>query len=1085
MAEILYLNKQLVDIPSKKVTRKIQIGDIGDISSRKSTFSYSIKLPMTSRNKIVLDMLGVMGNNSRKPYEAIRADYVVDGIYLVENGFARIRATTGQYEVNIFDGVVALSEALKGKKLNGLPLSDLDHILTTQNFVNAMDRTEGYIYALGDFGLLSTNSSTVKVERQAPSIFVHTLFRKIFEAIGINLVGDFFSINEEYLSEVVTPVKGYEIEQVEDLTTTSKGGVDLDQLSDYRSGSTTYIEVREDFSLTNDGFSAGSFLTEKITFTEEGAFKFKLDLSYNTYDTYLTLYVRKNGSIVSSVSLADNSDSGAQEKVVEVVLNLSIDDEISFSIFASSSYGFDQEYYEESSNARRRDDLPRTVYYSISYSVQGSVSVDLQEGGQFISIADSLGDTGQLDFVKDIIKRYGLVLHPIQSSDNYRFSQIETILNNTGQAEDWTDKLQLIKSEKYESGYAKTNTAKFNYPDGVEVPTHDGELTIDNDNAREEKTIISSIFEIPSPSRRKIANQTVYSVPIWGFDDESEVELKETPIKVMKVKRVNTSITAKLFDETGGIQKVGETAFVIGGENVAVSSIQGDYNQSENSVAFSGTEKIVSSQSLDFTGGGTILAEIYAPSWNNNCVISNADSATPTDGFYLFLGSTGGDNRIMALRVDNSTLVYSNDLTISTQDAWINIAVTIADDGEVSFYLNGVDVGVATSSTAVGVMDSTRDIVVANLDNSGSFNRSLEGRVRRAEIYEEVLTSTGVGNWNNRAIANKGVWRFDFSVYFQLGVPFLRLDNLSLQFSIARYYKAFQLLIDPYKEVQALFQLSVIDVFNLDFFRLKYLRQTGRFYYLNSVQHTPNKVAKATMIEISQFPVNQPPQQSGGYATTMRHDTTLTITASRLLSTYFDPELDSAFKVKILNGFNNELVLRQNGVDVVSETEILVSELALTVFDQIGGLDEVVREWEFVTMDEGSKEYSDNRGVLKVTALQRQNTNPVARAGSNETRNLYPSEINYPHTVSLSGSQSYDNTGDIILFGWAIDSQPTNADVTLNHDGSSPNCSISFPNHPDSVGDYVLRLAIVDEYGATDEDTVTVTVNLGDYYGDI
>jgi len=69
MADSLFLNKIRVDIYEKPITRRIQIGDISDISSRKSSFSYTINLPDTSRNKEVLEMLGVSGNLSRKPYE--------------------------------------------------------------------------------------------------------------------------------------------------------------------------------------------------------------------------------------------------------------------------------------------------------------------------------------------------------------------------------------------------------------------------------------------------------------------------------------------------------------------------------------------------------------------------------------------------------------------------------------------------------------------------------------------------------------------------------------------------------------------------------------------------------------------------------------------------------------------------------------------------------------------------------------------------------------------------------------------------------------------------------------------------------
>ena len=91
MAESLLLNKMQADITQGVIVRKIQIGDVGEIADRKSTFSYTITLPKTSKNIALFEMLGVIGNTSRKPYEEIVADYIVDGVYIIVNGLAVIK----------------------------------------------------------------------------------------------------------------------------------------------------------------------------------------------------------------------------------------------------------------------------------------------------------------------------------------------------------------------------------------------------------------------------------------------------------------------------------------------------------------------------------------------------------------------------------------------------------------------------------------------------------------------------------------------------------------------------------------------------------------------------------------------------------------------------------------------------------------------------------------------------------------------------------------------------------------------------------------------------------------------------------
>lgn len=868
MNENLYFNKKLVDMFPKSVTRKLQIADVGDIASRKSTYSYSIKLPKTSNNIQLLDMLGIIGNTSRKPFEKIVADYVVGGIPLVVNGFAKVSQTSEFYEVNIFDGVIDLGERLKGKKISDLSFGDLNHFLTTQTFVDSYSNTEGFIYALANFGLGA--SSSIKVEKQAPSVFSHTIFKKIFQENGINIVGDFFNTNEKFLSEVLTPVKGYEVLDTA-FTSTPKGGLSTNTLSDYEH-SQSYIFFEEQFSLTNNGLSGAAIVSgNKMTFSVAGTYKIDLSVNYSSSDTYLNLQMRLNGSSVSYLSLAYEDESGGGTKEKSIVFTVEAGDEVTFFIAGSSGYGEGGGYgYEDNYGGQEN-------IYFINYSASATASLSLQTGGQLIDVSEFIGDLGQLDFLKDVIRRHGLVLRPIRNSSDYRFEQLESLLNDRDSAEDWTEKLKEEPKEKYVSGYAKSNLAKYKYPEEIVVPNNDGEMLIDNENASAEKTIISSVFEIPNTANQ-ISGNKIYSIPIWGLDDDQLVELKETPAKTMKIKRNNVNVNAKLFDEVTGI---------------------------------SVTE----------------------------------------------------------------------------------------------------------------------------------------------------------------------------------GVPFLSLEDMSMTYYLANNYKAFQSLIENYKEVDCKMNLSVIDIFNLDFFRLKYLRQTGRFYYLNNVTYTLNKVSKVKMIEISEFPVNQPPSQVGNYSFNMSHDSTRTITASQLLAGYADPELDDALKVKFISGFNSDLILRQDGVDIVAETEILVVDLALTVFDALGGLAAFSKSWVFTIADSGSGEYSSETGIMTANVIELINQPPVANAGSDQSRGLYPEEFNFPLNIFLNASASYDNTGEIVSFVWSIESKPNlanieNEEFEFSFNSSSPNASLQIPNDPDFVGTYVLKVVVTDEYGLTDEDTVEVQITIGEYYGD-
>lgn len=420
MAESLFLNKKKIDLYNKPITRKIQIGEVSQVTERRSSYSYTIKIPKTSNNKSIFDMLGTQGNTSRKPFEQIVADYVVDSVYLVLNGSAIIRETSSDYQVNVIDGVRSLADLLKGKKLIDLPLEDLNHVLSTQEYVDSFSNDEGFIYGVANYGRGA--SSTIKVEEQAPSIYTHTLFRRIFESNGLSLQGEFFTTNEKYLNEVVTPARGYSVEFAQ-LTSTPKGTADSNALS-YYEYSNEYFTHEEKFNMSDNGLVGASISGGNIVFSVAGTYRIDLDITANLYETYASLIFKINGSSKSFVYL----EKGSNIKTKKITFSVEAGDVVSFYISASSSFDY-YEYQDEFNNGFR-----------INYTASFDLSLYLQEGGQVIKASDYIGEMNQLDFIKDVVNRYGLVLHPVQNTDEYRFRRIEAILNDRANAEDWTPK---------------------------------------------------------------------------------------------------------------------------------------------------------------------------------------------------------------------------------------------------------------------------------------------------------------------------------------------------------------------------------------------------------------------------------------------------------------------------------------------------------------------------------------------------------------------------------------------------------------------------------------------------------------------
>ena len=83
--------------------------------------------------------------------------------------------------------------------------------------------------------------------------------------------------------------------------------------------------------------------------------------------------------------------------------------------------------------------------------------------------------------------------------------------------------------------------------------------------------------------------------------------------------------------------------------------------------------------------------------------------------------------------------------------------------------------------------------------------------------------------------------------------PFLDFSGLYYQSEIDNNYTEFTSLLNTYKMVVAEFNLSIVDIYQLDFFKLKYIEQTGKFYYLNKVVNFKNY--KTTKVELIEIPI--------------------------------------------------------------------------------------------------------------------------------------------------------------------------------------------------------------------------------------
>ena len=88
------------------------------------------------------------------------------------------------------------------------------------------------------------------------------------------------------------------------------------------------------------------------------------------------------------------------------------------------------------------------------------------------------------------------------------------------------------------------------------------------------------------------------------------------------------------------------------------------------------------------------------------------------------------------------------------------------------------------------------------------------------------------------------------TIYSATPIPTIDFTNVDYQYYIDNYYTELKSLLDNNKRITVKLNLTNVDVAQLDFFKLKYLKQTGRYYYLNSVK-SRGDITTAELIEIN------------------------------------------------------------------------------------------------------------------------------------------------------------------------------------------------------------------------------------------
>ena len=533
MSTKLYINGTRADLGNTPIQETKQINDLFDVRDRKSNFTNKFNLPFTPTNKKIMDLAGVDGSSTLIPYRKTQDELVRNGIPTVFKGVGITKELTERgYSHVIMDGNIGLFDVIADKKLSDLDFSSLNHTLNAGTYTGSFTNTwsDGYIYALGDFGNLPT---IIELDYQVPSLFVKWLFDKIFSEAGFTYSGDLFT-TAEFESRLITPARGFSNE-TDPAPPVAMGSFDSDGSVQPIDSIQSFTEITPlDLVEITDPFNAIS-TTEFIPDTT-GFYQFDYDQTFTIVNGQeVAIRIVRNGT----TNIITQYGTG----IGSTTFFLNAGDVVTFETIGTSVPD------------------PTDPLFTLNYTYDVTITISRNNQAIAISFPEIVPDMTQKNFLKDIFQEYGLLFQKEKYNNNYRFKQFKDLAQED--AEDLTKKYnRKVKTSFAISGYNQENRFAYNYQDD-DLAFADGILKVDDRTLDvTEKTLLTRPYLASSHTNRNINGHQVQFAPYWTpeRDDNGAIvgyEIVESKSHTFNLKYVNTTISYKVSDAAGSTSFTG------------------------------------------------------------------------------------------------------------------------------------------------------------------------------------------------------------------------------------------------------------------------------------------------------------------------------------------------------------------------------------------------------------------------------------------------------------------------------------------------------------------------------------------------
>ncbi len=561
----LYINDKLLELSDNTpIGISFSANNIGELQNRNSSFSNTIKVPITQNNKVALELSHLINSATKIPYTKLSATYIENGVEIVSNGTAVISSVeNGYYNLSITSGNSDLNTLL-GDTTVGQLYGDESITWTLNNVVNSNDKSKHYIYPLIDWisdndTFLATNYNA-NINHMLPCLLHSSIFKKIESFIKYSFTGSHIT-SDAHLNGLLTPNEFTNKQPTTIVAKNTQFGLWKKTLSVPEGGLSVSMDVYPKINNLTAPFYFSTYMYYQSTTYKKGKLSFSstVVLSWLSVGNYSWTQIKQSKNIYITASIKDDlgNDYTGIIPFLDVDTKLNYKTEFLVNIETSIiTFEPARKYYialrvacEQHSNIDSIVIVGAKVNNLDVFTFTESESIALNSTFRYSDIFTMKVK----DFLKDTLNLRGLIIQTNSYLRTIKINTFDDLKKNKAIAKNWSDKLHSISELSYTFGnYAQKNWLRFKSLDSVPAQLGDSYFEVANVNLEAEKNVV----QLGHPATEQKAKYLGLNIPkIKALNVNNEWQKPEYRILTLQQ-------TSKSIDYTDGITTITKTSSI-------------------------------------------------------------------------------------------------------------------------------------------------------------------------------------------------------------------------------------------------------------------------------------------------------------------------------------------------------------------------------------------------------------------------------------------------------------------------------------------------------------------------------------------